>query len=87
MTFRLVQVQFDHVDERAYVELREPDADGGEVIVTAIFSYKSKSLYSQHKLEQDLARKARHMLQRASKVVEGPDEPEASRLRDRPSAS
>ena len=79
MAFRLVQVQFDHVDERAYVELREPDADGGEVIVTAIFSYRSKSIYSQRGLEQDLARKARHMLQRASKVVDGPDGAEGSR--------
>jgi hypothetical protein len=84
MAFRLVQVQFDHVDERAYVELREPDADGGEVILTAIFSYKCKSIYSQHELERDLGRKARHMLKRASTVIEVP---EASRLRDRPSAS
>jgi hypothetical protein len=39
---------------------------GGEVIVTAIFSFRSKFMYSQRELEQDLARKARHMLRKAS---------------------
>jgi hypothetical protein len=72
MAFRLKQVQFDHVDERAYVELRGPDSDGGDVIIAAIFSYRSKSVYSQRELERDLARKARHMLKRASTVIELP---------------
>ena len=33
--------------ERAYVELRAPDDDGGESIVTAIFSYRTIVTYSK----------------------------------------
>lgn len=46
--------------------MREPDDDGGEVIMTALFSYRTKVIYSKRELEQDLARKARHMFRRAS---------------------
>jgi hypothetical protein len=53
------------------VELREADDDGGEVIVAAIFSFRSKAIYSQRELEQDLGRKARHMLRRASVGLDG----------------
>jgi len=41
MTFRLVRSEYDRETERAYVELRSPDDDGGEVIATAIFSFKT----------------------------------------------
>jgi hypothetical protein len=61
----------DRETERAYVELREPDSDGGEFLVTAIFCYRSNAIYSKRELEQDLARKARHMLQRASIDLDG----------------
>jgi hypothetical protein len=46
--------------------MREPDDDGGEVIMTALFSYRTKVIYSKRELEKDLARKARHMFRRAS---------------------
>jgi hypothetical protein len=39
MAFRLVQSRYDRETERAYVELRRPDDDGGEILVTAIFTY------------------------------------------------
>jgi hypothetical protein len=59
MAFRLVNAQYDRKTQRAYVELREPDDDGGEVIVVVMFSYRSKAIYSKRELEQDLGRKAR----------------------------
>jgi uncharacterized protein YodC (DUF2158 family) len=37
--FRLVQSRYDRETERAYVELRRPDDGGGEILVTAIFTY------------------------------------------------
>jgi len=40
MPFRLVHANYDRKTLRAYVELRDDDADGGEVIVTTIFSYR-----------------------------------------------
>ena len=71
MAFTLKNAQFDKLTQRAYVELRERDADGGEVILVALFSYRSKAIYSKRELEQDLARKARHMLKRAAIDVDG----------------
>jgi uncharacterized protein YuzE len=41
MTFRLVRAEYDREAERAYVELRSPNDGGGEVIATAIFSFKT----------------------------------------------
>ena len=66
MAFRLVLAQYERDSQRAYVELREQDADGGELIVTAIFTYRRTNSISQGALEQDLATKARHMMKRAS---------------------
>ena len=40
MNFTLIRAEYDEETERAYVELRAPDDDGGESIVTAIFSYQ-----------------------------------------------
>jgi hypothetical protein len=50
---------------RAYVELTDKDADGGEMIVAAIFSYRHSGIRSKRALEQDLA-KARHRMRRTS---------------------
>jgi hypothetical protein len=33
MSFRLVHARYDRESERAYVELREPDDDGGELLI------------------------------------------------------
>ena len=66
MTFRLVHAEYDRRSKRAYVELREEDADGGEVIVTAIFSYRRTSIITKRALEQELSTKARHLMRRAS---------------------
>ena len=71
MPFRLVHAQYDRKTRRAYVELRDEDADGGEVIVTAIFSYRRTSIITKRALEQDLATKARHLMRRASVGLNG----------------
>ena len=65
MNFTLIRAEYDKQTERAYVELRAPDDDGGESIVTAIFSYRATATYSKHELKQDIVRKARYMFRRA----------------------
>ena len=45
--------------------LERADDDGGESIVTAIFSYRAKTVFSKQELKRDIVRKARHMLKRA----------------------
>jgi hypothetical protein len=71
MPFRLVHANYDHKTLRAYVELRDYDADGGEVIVTTIFSYRRSNIVTNRALEQDLATKARHIMRRASVGLNG----------------
>ena len=71
MAFRLVHAHHDRKILRAYVELRDEDTDGGEVIVSAIFSYRRSSIISKRALEQDLATKARHLMRRASVGLNG----------------
>ena len=71
MAFRLVHAQYERSSQRAYVELGEQDADGGELIVAAIFTYRRTNSISQRALEQDLATKARHMMKRASVGLDG----------------
>jgi hypothetical protein len=71
MTFRLIHARYDRETKRAYVELREEDADGGEVIVTAAFSYRRTSIITKRALEQELATKARHLMKRASVGLDG----------------
>lgn len=66
MTFRLVQTQYDRHAERGYVELRDEDEDGGEMIVVALFSFRTTASLSKQQMEEDLVRKARHMLKRAA---------------------
>src|SRR6266540_106308 len=41
MDFKLVRAEYDRETERAYVELRARDDDGGDAITTAIFSFKT----------------------------------------------
>ena len=51
---------------RAYVELRQDDADGDEMIVAAIFSYRRTSIMTKKALMYELATKARHLMKRAA---------------------
>jgi len=50
--------------ERAYVEFRGPDADGGEAIATAIFSFKTLDRYTKRQVQEEVVRKARYLLKR-----------------------
>ena len=69
MTFRLVHARYDNETERAYVELRDDDDNGDEIVVTTIFSYRRLSKRSKQEATQDIMRKARHALKRAATVV------------------
>jgi len=71
MAFLLVHARYDRKTLRAYVELRDEDADGGQMIVTAIFSYRRTSIITKRALEQELATKARHLMRRASIGLNG----------------
>jgi hypothetical protein len=66
MDFKLVRAEYDRETERAYVELRARDDDGGDAITTAIFSFKTTATLSKRQVEQDIVRKARHLLKRAA---------------------
>ena len=66
MAFYLVHAHYDRKTLRAYVELRDKDADGREMIVAAIFSYRHSGIRSKRALELDRATKARHLMRRAS---------------------
>lgn len=79
MTFHLVHANYDKETRRAYVELRDNDADGDEMIVAAIFSYRRSSIISKRALEQDLATKARHLMRKASIGLDGTDRSTSSK--------
>jgi predicted RNA binding protein with dsRBD fold (UPF0201 family) len=66
MGFRLTQANFDPQTERAYVEFRDDDSDGGEVFAVVVFSYRTKSRLSTQLRHQEIVRKARHALKRAA---------------------
>jgi len=66
MNFTLVRAEYDQDSERAYVELRARDDDGGDLIATAIFSFRTKAKLSKQEIKQDIIRKARHLFKRAS---------------------
>jgi hypothetical protein len=58
MTFVLLRAE--------YVEFRAPDGDGGDAITTAIFSYKTAERLSKRRIQEEVVRKARHLLKKAS---------------------
>jgi len=69
MAFRLVQTKYDRETERAYVELRDDDEDGGEMLAVAIFPLRTTAKLSKQQMEQDVLRKARYILKRAAAAV------------------
>jgi hypothetical protein len=66
MTFVLLRAEYDRGKERAYVEFRQPDVDGGDAIITAIFSYKTAEQLSKSRAKEEVVRKARHLRKKAS---------------------
>jgi hypothetical protein len=49
-----------------YVELRDEDDDRGEILAVTIFSFRTTARLSKQQIEQDIVRKARHILKRAA---------------------
>ena len=66
MNFVLLRAEYDRHKERAYVEFRGPDEDGGDAIATAIFSYRTTERLSKKQLHEEIVRKARYLLKRAA---------------------
>ena len=66
---KLVHAKYDRETKRAYVELRDEDDDRGDVLVVAIFSYRTTARLSKAQIEQDIVRKARHMMKRAAVAI------------------
>jgi hypothetical protein len=66
VAFRLVHAQYDRQTQRAYVELRDMDDDGGEVLTVAVFSYRTSSRLPSRQIEEEIVRKARHIFKRAA---------------------
>jgi hypothetical protein len=69
MTFRLHQAQYDEDTERAYVELRRRDDDGGDQHVVAVFTFRTKERLTKRQIEDEVVRKARHILKRAAEAA------------------
>jgi hypothetical protein len=68
MKFRRVHSQYDRAEQRAYVEARAPDGDGGEIVVTGMFSFRTTAKLTDKQTEQEIKRKAHHALKAAAEV-------------------
>ena len=66
MNFVMKRVEYDRHKERAYVEFRGPDDDGGEAITVALFSYRTTERLSKKLLHEEIVRKARYLLKRSA---------------------
>jgi hypothetical protein len=66
MTFRLWQAKYNQENGQAYVELRAAGESGGVVIAIAMFSFRTTAHPSKHRIEQDVVRRARQLLQMAA---------------------
>jgi hypothetical protein len=70
MVFRLVHAKYDRQTERAYVELRDDDTGGETILATTIFSFYSSRRLTDRQIEQEIIRKARHVLYRAAAALD-----------------
>ena len=66
MNFVMQRVEYNPAKERAYVEFRGPDEDGGEAITVALFSYRTTEQLSKKQLHAEIVRKARYLLKRSA---------------------
>ena len=66
MTFRLHQMQYDNHSKRAYVEFRRTDGDGGDQLVVAVFTFRTKERLSKQRIKEEVVRKARYLLKGAA---------------------
>ena len=65
ISFRLHQTQYDSRSKRAYVEFRRSDSDGGDQLVVAVFTFRTKERLSKQRIWEEVVRKARHVLKGA----------------------
>ena len=63
------RVEYDHHKERAYVEFREPDGDGGDAITVTVFSFRTCDRLTKKQVREEIVRKARHLLKRAAAAM------------------
>ena len=68
MKFRRVHSQLDRTNGRAYIEARAPDTYGGEIVVSAIFSYRPPSNLTDKRIEEEIKRQAHYALKAAADV-------------------
>jgi len=68
MKFRRVHSQYDRAAQRAYVEARATDEDGGEIVITGMFAYRTTAKLTDKQIEQEIKRKAHHALKAAAEV-------------------
>ena len=61
-SFRLHQAQYDRRSKRAYVEFKRSDCDGGDQLVVAVFTFRTKERLSKQRIKEQAVRKARHVL-------------------------
>ena len=47
------------------VEFRRGDGDGGEQVVVAVFSFRTKERLTKKRIKEEVVRKARHVLKGA----------------------
>jgi hypothetical protein len=69
MAFNLIHAKYDRETERAYVELRDEDDDGGEIQAVTILSFSTTARLSNQQIDDDIVRKARHILKRAATSI------------------
>jgi hypothetical protein len=74
LAFRLIHKRYDPQTRRAYVELRDTDPDGGEMVATANFSLRTLSPLTNTQLEREIVRNARQLLRSAAAAVKGEHE-------------
>lgn len=65
MNFRLVRTQYDWESKRAYVELRAPEGEA-EIVAIVMFTLAPIPGRSAKLVEEDIVRKARHILEHAA---------------------
>ena len=68
MKFRWVHSQYDRAAQRAYVEARATDEDGGEIVIAGMFAYRTTAKLTDKQIEQEIKRKAHHALKAAAEV-------------------
>jgi hypothetical protein len=67
-----VHAKYDRDTQRAYIELRDMDDDGGDAIATAIFSFRMIEDLTKRQVEQEAVRTGpgrRRQARRSERIV------------------